>query len=167
MFIYKGSNKKIIKTTIAANRSSLLNSVRVAMLSEKFEASTATSEELSKGFYDYLNSNTVFVLTYHKRFSKAVAFFEPSVPNVININTAKLNRSTSSIIGTFYHEAIHAFDQVDDRNMFGHGDNSSVGKQNTVPYRVGALAEIFSRGDIVYNRPKRLSLWSKFKRWFT
>lgn len=80
------------------------------------------------------------IKTYHKRFSRALAYTYKG-SDVIHINTAKIDRSFSSISGTFAHEIMHCYG-------YGHGNNSRKGKQNSPPYWVGS-----STMDFIDNSP--------------
>lgn len=57
--------------------------------------------------------------------------------NVVYINTCVPRNPLASRVNTLVHERLHVVG-------FGHGDNSWRGKQNTVPYRVGTLAEKYT-----------------------
>lgn len=61
--------------------------------------------------------------------SKAIAY---TIGNSIYLNTRKNPRELKSMLNTLIHEAAHCAD-------YSHGNNSSVGKENTVPYKVGSL----------------------------
>lgn len=64
------------------------------------------------------------------RFSSILAYQDK---NNIYFNGYKLKRSECDLVDTFVHEYLH-------RLGYGHGDNSSTGKQNSVPYYFGELA---------------------------
>lgn len=50
------------------------------------------------------------------------------------------DNSVGAIAGTLIHECIHALDCFSPEIRLGHGDNSSVGKENSAPYWIGNLA---------------------------
>jgi hypothetical protein len=142
MFKYTGNNKQIQLAVTKANSSDVQRVMKLAIKETEYDMSTATSEYLAEEFIFFLQHNAgINIIVYYKWWSKALAYFKPSKPNNIYINGSKLNRSMGSIVGTFYHEAVHMFDAQDDKHSFGHGSNSNKGKQNTVPYKVGALVK--------------------------
>lgn len=71
--------------------------------------------------------------------SRANAYTRKSEPNKIFLNKRKLKRSIESIASTIVHEYIHLLDYASDDYNFGHGDNSSVNKENTAPYWIDIL----------------------------
>jgi hypothetical protein len=73
--------------------------------------------------------------------SKAYGYFSPAKPDHIFLNTRKLNRSKGSIVSSLIHEMIHYVDDKNKNESYGHGDNSSLGKENTAPYWIDNLAE--------------------------
>jgi hypothetical protein len=71
---------------------------------------------------------------------KVYGYYSGKYPDDINVNINSLkNRTVESVAGTALHEGLHFIDRKCIDYNFGHGDNSSVGKQNTVPYLVGNL----------------------------
>ncbi len=82
------------------------------------------------------------ISTYYKKYSvfprltKTLAYrnTKGKETNVIYFNTAKFPRSEKSMINTAVHEWLHV-------SGFGHGDNSPRGKEKSVPYLVGDIAE--------------------------
>jgi hypothetical protein len=50
------------------------------------------------------------------------------------------DNSVATIVGTLIHECVHALDCFSPEFQLGHGDNSSVGKENFAPYWIGNLA---------------------------
>ena len=65
---------------------------------------------------------------------------------LITINSKKIT-SFEGLVGTIAHEVEHFFDYIVDFHgydaSFGHGDNSSVGKMDSVPYYIGNKAKAF------------------------
>jgi hypothetical protein len=82
------------------------------------------------------------------KYRKTLAFTDPRYPNMLFLNFKKLNREIESIAATIIHEAIHALDDEQVQFTFGHGNNSSVGKENTAPYWIGNLAFKILKGDM-------------------
>ena len=143
MFKYEGSNRKI-QEAVGYIDENLLSKLAFLIEQSRFQMSSASSKWLSVNFIKFLKSknfiDNIYIHTYYNPFGFAIAKFKPSTPDVIYLNTAKLNRSPGSIVGTLIHEASHMFDHETFEHDFGHGDNSSVGKENTFPYKAGNLA---------------------------
>jgi hypothetical protein len=141
-----------------------------------FDMSTASPTYIAKKMREKFPKLNCNVKTYYKKWSRANAFFEPSNPTFININLAKLNRTDESIVATIIHEWVHMVDGVDKQESFGHGSNSSKGKQNTAPYWIDNLAESFSNRDKSvapdFNNNEsrkiyiKLGFWGTIKRFF-
>lgn len=173
MFIYKGSNVVIKLAVDRANSESVHRRLADMIRKESFDMSTANSNYLASEFTKYVKTTDIHVKVYYKRFSKALAYFDSMYPKDININGSKLNRTEGSIVGTFYHEAAHMFDHDDKNHTFGHGDNSSVGKQNTFPYKVGGIIQAIVDESIPdYNNTENRNIfiaihpWTSIKRFF-
>ena len=174
MFVYKGSNKKLIEATSKANRLLLTDEFYMAIKNKStdFDMSTASPEYISEFIWKNKEDVTCNVKTYSKRFTKALAYFTRSRPNDININTYKLNRSMGSIVATLIHEYVHMVDHVDKKHSFGHGSNSRKGKQNTAPYWIDNVAQgmIDGKPDFNNNESSKIvykrSVWSRVKRFF-
>jgi hypothetical protein len=75
---------------------------------------------------------------------------------LITINSRKIT-SFEGLCGTLAHEFIHAID-AESEEVFGHGNNSANGKENTVPYYIGAKTKDFV--DNLLNRNYRSRFWS-------
>lgn len=75
------------------------------------------------------------------RWSKAYATTYTGNYSLIKINSRKINRSFPSLAGTICHEWGHCFEYyvktVFPEYYFNHGNNSSVGKENTFQYWIG------------------------------
>ena len=104
-------------------------------------------EVIKRNTFDYSVENRDIILTKIKhtesiivttvdkyyplwRFSSVLAYQNR---NGIFINGYKFNRSECDFVETLVHEYLH-------RLGYGHGDNSSSGKQNSVPYYFGGVA---------------------------
>ena len=163
MFVYNGKNKKILSAVKKANDMHIREELRLKIKNTEFEMSTAGSDYLARGFINFVIETDIFVKPYSRRWSKALAYFTPNRPKDININTAKLKRSEGSIVGTFYHEAAHMFDKYDTDHEFGHGSNSSKGKEKTFPYAVGSLVkDIVNGGGIPTPVTITPTMWTRF-----
>ena len=67
--------------------------------------------------------------------------------DLITINTKKI-RSIESLVGTLIHEHSHYTNHywtltMGANKLWHHGDNSPVGKENSVPYYLGRMAKKF------------------------
>lgn len=84
----------------------------------------------------YRSIKPIQVSSYQTRnpFSKVLATTYSTDRETLYINTRKFPRSLPSVVNTIIHEAGHLIN-------FSHGNNSSVGKENSVNYRVGSIAE--------------------------
>jgi len=67
-------------------------------------------------------------------FSKAIATTYASDRETVYINTRRNPRAMPDMVNTIIHEGLHLAG-------FSHGDNSPVGKENSVNYKVGSIAE--------------------------
>jgi hypothetical protein len=81
------------------------------------------------------------------KYRKTLAFTDARFPNTLFLNFKKLNREVEAIAATIIHESIHSLDDAADTYTFGHGNNSSVGKENTAPYWIGNYAYRFLKGN--------------------
>lgn len=125
---------------------SLQKAVKVANCVVRSEEFLKEVREFAKYDYTEMNSTDVEnafrnikpikVVSYKTKnpYSKVLATTYASDRETIYINTRKLPRPNNGIVNTFIHEGSHLIG-------FSHGDNSSVGKQNSVPYGVGDIAE--------------------------
>ncbi|HVK82087.1 MAG TPA: hypothetical protein VM915_15905 [Verrucomicrobiae bacterium] len=81
---------------------------------------------------------------------KTNAATDPNHPWQIFYARFKRGRSVASIVNTLVHEFVHNVDMFGDgaRGIdFGHGNQSSVGKEETAPYWIGDLAERIYRAE--------------------
>lgn len=74
------------------------------------------------------------------KYRKTFAYTDGRFPNTLFLNFKKLDREIEDIAATIIHESIHALDDAEATYTFGHGNNSSAGKDNTAPYWIGNLA---------------------------
>lgn len=95
---------------------------------------TQIRERIAKGF-------NIRVTTYQPsiwkggKWSKVVGYHSAGT---IYLNTYYVNRHECEVINTLVHEPMHYLG-------YSHGDNSSVGKDNSVPYWMGDRAEELCR----------------------
>jgi len=138
------TNEKMERVTALAN--SLMNDEdflnEIAMV-DAFAMSDVAPSRIS----EFINIFTGQInIKYYKGsiFSSALAYFTPSRPYDININTRKMNRSDGSLVATLVHELIHAVDKFAINASFGHGDNKwTPEKEYTAPYYIDKIAEAF------------------------
>lgn len=74
------------------------------------------------------------------------AKFKSKYPSRINLNRKYVRLDSISIeelSGTIIHEYFHALDRVLSFISFGHGSNSSKGKGETLPYKIGNKAKVW------------------------
>ena len=101
---------------------------------KKFDYSDKTGEEVIQIM---LGDQEVFYTTYKSRpWSKVVAYRNRG-SNWVYFNRRNNPRSMKSMVNTAIHEASHIVG-------FGHGGNNSQGKQNSVPYKIGKIAEKYA-----------------------
>jgi hypothetical protein len=76
--------------------------------------------------------------------SKCCAYVSAKSPDTVFLNTRKFGKKPNFpfLAMTIMHEIVHLCDYRSDFS-FGHGNNSSVGKENTAPYYMGVLAKYF------------------------
>lgn len=76
----------------------------------------------------------VVLTTYKKYFTKTIAYRNVG-SNVLYLNVVKLGSTpTKERLNTIWHERSHVAG-------YGHGDNYAKGKENSVPYGTGSMAE--------------------------
>ncbi len=131
-----------------------------------FDMSTASGADIADTMKLMVGIKTLTVKTYYKRYSRANAYFEPWNPSYIYINTAKTNRSDGSGAATVVHEWVHMVDKFDGIHSYGHGDNSSKGKQNTAPYWIDNVAQAIIDEHFNYNNNESSTIKYK-RRWYS
>ena len=139
---------------------------------QSFDMSSASADYIAKKIIYFKNGSQVMNIKLYRSknpWSKAYGYYTPSRPFDININTRKMNRSIESFIRTLVHEMTHAIDGLDMIHNYGHGNNSSVGKQDTAPHWIGNLAaRMFDDNDISseeYPTIKRSPWYRRFLSW--
>lgn len=173
MIEYEGNITKLIKAKEIANEILMdENFYQKIIEKQSFDMATCPPQIVADYIKTHRQTLCCNVKTYKKRFSRALAYYTPSRPTDININTAKINRTTGSIVATFIHEYIHMIDDIIEENYFGHGDNKRAGKLNTAPYWIDNLSQSIVTGvtnfknsessNIVYKR----SFFSRIRRLF-
>jgi len=144
MIEYFGDNLTILKAVSITNDILLMNNFHMDIENHKpFDNCDVTNRKIASILISSRNYGEVIVVIYRPwwRWSKAVAYFSKKKPNQININRYKIpHRSINDYIETLVHEYVHLIDNKYLQFDFGHGDNSSNGKQNTAPYSIGRIA---------------------------
>jgi hypothetical protein len=90
---------------------------------------------------EFQNVPTITLTTYRTSnpFSKVTATTFANQPGVVYFNLRNNPRPMPTMVNTAIHEASHVLG-------FDHGDNNPKGKEDSVPYRSGKLAEDFVTG---------------------
>ena len=130
-FYFKSSIKWVGDVSMCANM--IINDSKFReelMAIKKFDMSSDNGEYVLKK----LQSGKTVIKTYKTRnpFSKAVATTWKSNKTDIYLNIRK-KRTIAQWSGTAIHESSH-------NRGYSHGNNSSAGKEKTVPYLVGTIA---------------------------
>jgi hypothetical protein len=99
----------------------------------KYDYTTMSPTEVAHKLKEF---HSVTLSTYWKPVTKSIAY---TVKNTTYFNTARNPRPIPEMANTAIHEWTHVLG-------FGHGDNWSKGKENSVPYRVGSIAEKYVGG---------------------
>lgn len=98
-----------------------------------------TGEEM----HQILNkSNRTYYVRVYKNwnpFSSTCGYFEGG--NIIHLNYWYIKRvGIREMVSTIVHEGIHAEDEVNPSDSYGHGNNSPIGKEDSAPYAIDELA---------------------------
>ncbi|MFT4612405.1 MAG: hypothetical protein ACJA1H_002176 [Glaciecola sp.] len=145
IIIFKDKHSKVEAATALAN-SVLKNPMFYDEIRKKnhFDLSTA-SPSIIADLIKQSNLEFIIDLFYPSgwrafKYRKTLAFTDRRFPNTLFFNMKKLRRSPKNIAATIIHECLHFLDNEAIEYTFGHGNNSSKGKQNTAPYWIGNLA---------------------------
>ena len=140
MFKYEGDNQKLKDAVKMANNYELLNHIYTKILtSPQYDYSDAPNTYIAKKYFEFMRLIDIHINVYYPkwRFTKAMGYFSPSNPRDININGYMLNSmKLEQLVSLFYHESAHSWDHSDKNYSVHHGDNSSVGKENTMMYSI-------------------------------
>lgn len=103
---------------------------------ENFKGYTYTDKTPEQIVYVFKNPSTVYLSSYKTTnpFSSVVATTYSNDKENIYFNLRKNPRTKKAHVNTVIHEALHLWG-------FSHGDNYSKGKENSVNYKVGEIAE--------------------------
>jgi hypothetical protein len=146
MFAYNGRNKKVI---LASHMSNLLMQNHMDFHGKvacfpQYDMTECDSADILSFMKDrYMNQlQEIRVKRFWNPWTSAVAAFNPKYPNRIILNSRRIGgRSADSIVGSIMHEFVHLVDNYYTSASFGHGDNYKDGKENTAPYKIGAMAK--------------------------
>lgn len=165
MFFTQSNNNRLFQAIEKANNI-LFDEVFLGFINNKgsFDMATCSSSHIAQLIIVYRELEQMEIVGYHKKLSRALAYFDKRYPNKIFINTAKINRSLGSIVATYIHEYIHLLDNIDKTHYFGHGDNKRKGKENTAPYWIDNLAQSLIDGIEDFNNTESSKIISK--RWW-
>jgi hypothetical protein len=144
--IFKESHPKV-KEAVEMAIEILRNDMFYTKINEKntFDLSTAAPKTIAK-LMKYSNLEFKIDLFFPSSFwdilkyRNTLAYTNAQFPDTLFLNLKKLKRSPESIAATIIHECVHALDNHSKEYTFGHGNNSSIGKENTAPYWIGNLA---------------------------
>lgn len=131
-FEHKSSLAWVQRTSVIADCVLSSKEFESAMkLVSSFDMSDDTGEQVLKK----MKSVKAVLSTYRTKnpLSKAIAYRNKG-KNVVYFNTRRNPRAMGKMVNTSCHELSHVAD-------YGHGNNSSRGKENTVPYKVGKICE--------------------------
>lgn len=141
--IYKGSNEKVIDCVEFINQ--LFEEDFFYDSISDIDHFTHTEYSKSEILEKIKNVNGITTVKLYKSlnpWTRSNAYVSPKHKNTLFLNTRKLWRDKGDIINTIMHECVHVIDFNDNNKIdFGHGDNYSRGKENSVPYRIGQLAK--------------------------
>lgn len=71
----------------------------------------------------------------------AFCYDDPDDATRIHLNQWTISRSVDSICNTIVHQCIHALNAANPNCYFGHGDNNSIGKEQTAPYWIAGVVQ--------------------------
>lgn len=97
---------------------------------KQFDYTKNKSDKVSK---DLFSRTPIVVRTYCKKVTKTLGY-RPIGSNEFYVNICKRTSLSADLVNTIWHEGTHV-------KGYGHGDNSSVGKGNSVPYGTGDMSE--------------------------
>jgi len=174
MFTYNGRNTAVKRSVRIANDVHEVGAIYEAIITkDRFDMASIGGIYISNKLSDFIKNNNIKIKLYRSRnpWSKAYGYFTPSRPLDINLNTRKLGRSDASLVGTFYHEAVHMTDNADRLESYGHGNNSPAGKSNTAPYWIGNKAKSYFSAtrrpaEDHENSTNGLNFWGRVRRLF-
>jgi hypothetical protein len=140
MFRDKTNDRKIQQAIYIA-QDFLENHLSIIKKETHFTYTKMTVSQVYETIKDRIRRGTyseIHLYTSKWPWSKAVAY-TTSGSSKIFINTSKLpERTIADYVNTLTHEYLHLCG-------FSHGSNSPKGKEQSVPYRIGQLAENYAK----------------------
>ena len=135
----------------------------------RYDMCNCDNFKLAIDFRNQFESRNVYVKIYYPkwRYSKAIGYFNASIPDEINVNGYKLNSMKKwQLVSNFYHEFAHSIMEFSSCDCH-HGSNSSVGKENTFQYSINRYVKDFYRVEdtIVYRKSWFRRILDKLKWW--
>lgn len=105
---------------------------------KKYDLTTKTPSQVEQMVRSSSLSIELTTYTPWNMFSKAISYRNTG-SNVVYFNTRKNPRPIPEMVNTLIHEWLHVVG-------FDHGNNYAAGKENTVNYAVGSMAEKYVKG---------------------
>jgi len=149
MFVVDSCDKRILKA--AEHVMVLFEDKRfwrqVAL--QRYDMSDIEAAQLAVIMVNWVKLEEITITTYRPWYwrSKARARFQPSKPDTVQLSSRRLNRyadeheNHASIGGSIVHEIVHLVDDKFEEFSFGHKGNTSNGKENTAPNKIGRMAK--------------------------
>ncbi|MCB9047288.1 MAG: hypothetical protein H6550_14235 [Chitinophagales bacterium] len=139
---YKGANDTIKAAVTYANNLFTYTPFLDAIYNIKqFDMADISPQKIA----DMIHSSDLHLLVdlyWPLPFAKSAhAYDDPLNPSIIHINKMTVNRPVHSICNTLVHQCIHALNAANPGYYFGHGDNTTTGKDNTAPFKIANLAQ--------------------------
>lgn len=147
-YVYNGKNKKIIAALELAEELFIEESpqwfVDAMVAFGPLTYTGSSPAEVARDVIQTIQATTTTIKLYQAKSSNTLAVFRTSTPGTIFIasNTlGKSSRDVASVFGTIIHETTHRADYLNKKARYGHGSNSSKGKQSSGPYRAGSVSK--------------------------
>lgn len=138
LFQYGGSNQKLITAVVETNK--ILNDPAFYAAIDSIKAFDNTTFSGAAITAEMKTTGRVEVTEYYRRRTRTNAV----TLTKIRMNTAKLNRSTKSIVNTLIHEMIHAVDwRKNNRWNYTHRTQYEERPPISAPYVIAKLSERF------------------------
>lgn len=135
VIIYKGKSKQTIEAVNYFNNFIKGSSIEM-IINEKdsYDYTDLEPSEIASLFkmFKFIDVNLVVKYLWKPWHRKTKAIYSKGL---ITINSRKIT-SKASLVGSMCHEFLHFISDISGQK-FGHGDNSSIDKSNTVQYYVG------------------------------
>lgn len=137
---FDGAWDVVVEATVQANRlleqREFYDRIRAC---PRFDLTNVTPRDVAGEMERCTTRLTVRLYKSFFPWSRVLGYEHPRFPDIVFLNTRRLDRSVASIVGTIIHESVHVAD-VHSPLDFGHGGNAAGAKDNTAPYWIGNLA---------------------------